>query len=230
LEVGGAPAPPRPPFPILDLAHPDVVLMDLVLPGMDGLSATREIKRRAPETKILICSMHGRLQDVLDAFAAGATGYVIKNEVADQIVIAVRMVARGQRYLASSLATAIDRGRGRKPATADVLSALSEREREVFRMVIQGLPCTTIARELCISRKTVETHRYRINHKLGLHSAVDLIRFAALHELLPDRRKDVPSTVEAIAESFAETMTGPPDTSSLQDRSSNTTDHGTRGG
>jgi DNA-binding NarL/FixJ family response regulator len=220
MQVVGDAAAARAAFPILDVEHPDVVLLDLVLPGMDGLSATREIKRRSPETKVLICSMHGRLQDVLDAFAAGATGYVIKNELADQIVIAVRSAARGQRYLASSLAAAMDRGRGKKPPSADVLSALSEREREVFRLVIQGLPCAAIAKELCISRKTVETHRYRINHKLGLHSAVDLIRFAALHELLPDRRTELPLDVESIAETDTD------DTVPLQDRSNNS-DNGT---
>jgi DNA-binding NarL/FixJ family response regulator len=200
IQVVGDATGARAAFPILDVEHPDVVLLDLVLPGMDGLSATREIKRRSPETKVLICSMHGRLQDVLDAFAAGATGYVIKNELADQIVAAVRAVARGQRYLAPSLATAMDRSLAKKPTNGDVLSALSEREREVFSLVIQGLPCAAIARELCISRKTVETHRYRINHKLGLHSAVDLIRFAALHELLPDRRSEVTQEVEPIPE------------------------------
>jgi DNA-binding NarL/FixJ family response regulator len=200
IEVVGDANAARAAFPILDAEHPDVVLLDLVLPGMDGLSATREIKRRSPRTTVLICSMHGRLQDVLDAFAAGATGYVIKNELPDQIVAATRAVARGQRYLASSLAAAMDRSRSRQSTAGDVLAALSEREREVFRLVIQGLPCAVIAKELCISRKTVETHRYRINHKLGLHSAVDLIRFAALHELLPDRRHEVTVEVEPLGE------------------------------
>jgi DNA-binding NarL/FixJ family response regulator len=188
LQVVGDAASAREAFPILDVERPDVVLLDLILPGMDGLSATREIKRRSPKTNVVICSMHSRLQDVLDAFAAGATGYVIKSELTDQIVVAVRAAAKGQRYIAAALAFALERSHTRKTTGAAVLAALSEREREVFRLVIQGLSCAEIARELCISRKTVDTHRYRINHKLGLRSAVDLIRFAALHDLLPDRR------------------------------------------
>jgi DNA-binding NarL/FixJ family response regulator len=196
--VGEAPS-AREAFPILDAEHPDVVLLDLVLPGMDGLSATREIKRRSPKSQVVICSMHSRLQDVLDAFAAGATGYVIKNELADQILVAIRAAAKGQRYIASPLASALERSHARKTTGGDVLAVLSEREREVFRLVIQGLPCAAIAKELCISRKTVDTHRYRINHKLGLRSAVDLIRFAALHELLPDRRTSPPLSGEDVA-------------------------------
>jgi RNA polymerase sigma factor (sigma-70 family) len=164
---------------LLDAERPDVVLLDIALPGMDGVVATREIRRRAPATRILIMSAHDQTHDVLDALNAGATGYALKSEGPEALVRALRLVARGERYLAPIVASRLAAYETRRRRAEDVLAVLSEREREVFRLAAECLITREIARELCISRKTVDTHLYRIHRKLGLRTAAELVRLAA---------------------------------------------------
>jgi two-component system, NarL family, response regulator NreC len=186
LEVVAEAPHARAAFPLVDKHHPDLVLMDMVLPGMDGSMATREIRQRAPVTQVLIVSMWDARADVLDALAAGASGYALKSEPASALVTAVLSVQRGEHYLAPSLAH-LGAETARTADPQDVLRPLSVREREVFRLSSDGRSTAEIASELCISRKTVETHRYRILKKLNLRNLPDLIRFAAAHGLLRDR-------------------------------------------
>jgi DNA-binding NarL/FixJ family response regulator len=163
-------------FALIAAERPGVAVVDLALPGMDGVVATREIRRRSPRTRILILTVHDQVPDVLDAFAAGATGYALKTEPAEALLEAVASVARGERYLTPSivLPAAVNGG-----APPDALSALSSREREIFRLAAECLAARDIALELCISRKTVDTHLYRIHNKLGLRTATELVRLAA---------------------------------------------------
>jgi len=164
---------------LVDAERPDVVLLDIALPGMDGVVATREIRRRAPATRILIMSAHDQTHDVLDALNAGATGYALKSEGPEALVRALRLVARGERYLAPVVASRLVAYETRRRRAEDVLAVLSEREREVFRLAAECLITREIARELCISRKTVDTHLYRIHRKLGLRTAAELVRLEA---------------------------------------------------
>jgi RNA polymerase sigma factor (sigma-70 family) len=164
---------------LVDTERPDVVLLDIALPGMDGVVATREIRRRAPATKILIMSAHDQTHDVLDALNAGATGYALKSEGPEALVRALRLVSRGERYLAPVVASRLSAYETSRRRAEDVLAVLSEREREVFRLAAECLITREIARELCISRKTVDTHLYRIHRKLGLRTAAELVRLAA---------------------------------------------------
>ncbi len=179
FQVVGEDGTARGAFALLDAHHPDIVLMDVGLPGMDGVVATREIRRRAPRTRVVILTVHDHIQDVLDALDAGAAGYVHKSDDAPGLIEALRVVGRGERYLSPAIADklAVYESRGMK--TTNVLAVLSEREREIFRLAVQCLLTREIARELCISRKTVDTHLYRIHRKLGVRTSAELVRLAA---------------------------------------------------
>jgi DNA-binding NarL/FixJ family response regulator len=166
-------------FPLIAEKRPDVVLLDLRLPGMDGVTASRELQTRAPSSKVMILSAFTRQHDVDEAWAAGVHGYVSKMQDADGLRAAIVAVAGGERYLAPGLVTT-EKTSGREGP----LGALSPREREVFRLLVRGMTTRQIAAELQISGKTVDTHRERILKKLGLHSAVELVRFAANHDVL----------------------------------------------
>jgi two-component system response regulator NreC len=161
--------------------HPDVTIMDLFLRGESGVSATRELCRRQRGARVLILSAVDNPSFVREAFAAGARGYALKEQSADEIVAALRVVASGMRYLPARFDPEL-MGDGKPTEQADGLyGQLSAREREIFNLVVAGHGNQRIASELFISIKTVETHRARINRKLGVHSGVELVRFAALH-------------------------------------------------
>ena len=160
---------------------PDVTIMDLFLRGESGISATRELCRRQRGARILILTAVDNPCFVREAFAAGARGYALKEQTADEIFGAVKVVAGGLRYLPPRFDPEL-LGNGKQATQADGLfGQLSSREREIFDLVVAGHGNQRIATELFISIKTVETHRARINRKLGVHSGVELVRFAALH-------------------------------------------------
>jgi len=173
-EAGNA----RDAFLAIDTHRPDIVLMDVAMHGMDGVIATREIRRRTPRSRVLIFSVHDQIGDVLDALDAGAAGYALKTEGTDALVAALRCVLRNDRYVAPTLAARLASYESRRTKPADTLSILSVREREVFRLAADCLLTREIARELCISRKTVDTHLYRIHRKLGLRTSAELVRLA----------------------------------------------------
>jgi DNA-binding NarL/FixJ family response regulator len=166
------------------LTHqPDVITLDVRLPGTNGIAAIDDIRRAAPDARILMLSMHSAPEFVLQAFANGAHGYAAKDQAASEVVDAIKTVAAGQRYLAPRLPRSLLEMRA-GPLRGSVLDVLSRREREIFDLVARGFSSQGIATQLFISVKTVETHRAHINRKLGFHSTVDLVRFAARHELL----------------------------------------------
>jgi DNA-binding NarL/FixJ family response regulator len=163
--------------------QPELVILDVGLPGTSGIVAIDEIRRAAPRSKILMLTMHSSHEYVLQALAAGAHGYALKDQPPLEIVEAVRVVAGGGRYLAPRLPrTLLDVRSG--TLRGSVLDVLSPREREIFDLVARGFSSQGIAGQLFISIKTVETHRAHINRKLGFHSTGDLIRFAARHQLI----------------------------------------------
>jgi DNA-binding NarL/FixJ family response regulator len=195
LQLVGDTADARAAFPLIDAHRPQVVLMDIPLPGMNGITATRELKRRAPEVQVLLMSAWAREQDALDGFAAGARGFVLKTEPLEALLYALRSVGHGQAYVTRDLrgvsadgVQALQGGSSRRarngPGNVGVLDTLSPREREVLELVIKGWRNRVIASELSVSVKTVDTHRTRINRKLRCGSASDLIRFAADNGLL----------------------------------------------
>jgi DNA-binding NarL/FixJ family response regulator len=196
-EVVGEASTARSAFKIVDSLTPDVVLMDIAMPGMDGVLATREIGRRAPKARVLIVSAHDQVNDVLDALEAGAAGYALKSDGPETLIEAIRVVSRGQRYVAAALAPRLAAFEGRRRRASDVLGILSAREREVFRLASECVIARDMARELCIARKTVDTHLNRINRKLGLRNMAELVRLAASLGMLHSTRTPSPEAGSA---------------------------------
>jgi two-component system response regulator NreC len=190
LTLVGEASDARASFALIDAHQPDVVVMDVALPGMSGTSATRELSRRVPAARILLMAAWPRERDVLEGLAAGASGFALKSEPAETLLYAIRMVGQGQGYLtpeARGMVAANPHAATRRKVPVvpgDVLGVLSAREREVLDLVVRGWANRDMARELCVSIKTIDTHRTRINRKLQCRSAADLIRFAADNGLL----------------------------------------------
>jgi DNA-binding NarL/FixJ family response regulator len=180
FEVVAEGADARSTFPLIDSARPEVVLLDVALPGMDGITAARELIARPSNPKILMLSAYPAPHLVAEALGAGASGYALKADSIDELVVGIRTVARGERYLAPRLSPVALAANG-------PLAALTPRERDIFRMIVSGKTTFELAKELCISVKTVETHRQRIFKKLNVHSAVQLVRFAVTNDVLLDR-------------------------------------------
>jgi DNA-binding NarL/FixJ family response regulator len=166
-------------FAVIESQSPDVVLMDLALPGLDGVAATKQMRIRFPRVAVLVISVHDQLRDVLDALSAGAAGYALKSESPEALVNAIRTVGRGVRYLAPAVAAHVGRYENRRQQAFGVLEVLSERERTVFWLAANCLLTREIAGRLGISRKTVDTHLYRIHRKLAVRSSAELVRLAS---------------------------------------------------
>lgn len=160
--------------------RPDVVLMDVVMPALNGLDATRQIRQEVPEARVLALSMHVDKRYVLGMLEAGASGYLAKEASFDEVARAVRAVAAGQVYLAPTIAGLVVEDATRRPGTTtpNATQGLSPREREVLQLLAEGASARRIARQLHISVKTVETHRRNILAKLELDSVADLVRYA----------------------------------------------------
>ena len=167
-------------FAAIERQQPHVVLMDVMLPGMDGITATHELVTRGAKSRVLILSAYDAPHVVASALEAGAAGYALKAGSVGELVSGIRSVASGKRWLAPGLSPAAD-------ASDGPLAALSQRERDIFRLLVGGLTIAEITAQLCISPKTVDTHRQRIFRKLRVHSAVQLLRFAAANDLLVTR-------------------------------------------
>jgi DNA-binding NarL/FixJ family response regulator len=162
-------------------ARPDVVIVDLALPGMSGIGLARELLRHDPKQRIMALTMFRDQQRVGQALDAGLLGYATKDQSADEVIAAIRAVARRQHYLAPGLSRPRNGGQGAEIG----LESLTRREREVFDLTVAGRSTAAMASELTISKRTIETHRSRILRKLGAHSATDLVRLAARLGLLP---------------------------------------------
>jgi DNA-binding NarL/FixJ family response regulator len=171
-------------------SQPDVVLADVTLPGKHGLELIKDLRALHPEVAVLVVSMHDENLYAERALRAGARGYIMKNEGGEKLIEAVRLVLAGKVYLSASMSARILdswSGHRRQPGRGH-LSALTDREFEVFQFLGQGLTTAEIGRQLHMSGKTVETHRLHIREKLGLKTGPELIklavRWAGAQELL----------------------------------------------
>ena len=165
--------------------NPDVVLMDLKMPGLGGVDATRYLKREAPEIKVLILTMYDDAGYLRQVLRAGASGYVLKKATDTDLVAAIRAVSRGDIPIDPSMAKALvedyvdtKRDSGDHP---EVVRKLTDREEEVLKKLAQGFTNQEIADRLSVSVKTIETHRSHIMEKLSFHSRAELVKYA-LHQ------------------------------------------------
>ena len=161
--------------------HPDVVLMDITMPGLNGLEATRQIKKRFPEVKVVILTMHATEEYVFQILRAGASGYVVKQAAPTELLSAIHAACRGESFLSPAISrTVIEEYIRQAEAMAgeDSYDQLTPREREVLQLIAEGHSNREVAELLHISVKTVETHRAHLMNKLDIHSTAELTQYA----------------------------------------------------
>jgi two-component system response regulator NreC len=167
--------------------HPNVIVVDMLMPGLSGMDVTYQVRQRLPDTRVVVLSMHDDEGYVLTALQNGANGYVLKDSSAADLVQAIRAAVAGQRFLSPVLTERAIQAyinRGQEKTSSDY-ETLTNREREIMHLSVEGLSSPEIARRLSISARTVETHRAHLMHKLGLHSQDDLVAFARSNKIIP---------------------------------------------
>ena len=163
------------------IAHkPDVAIIDVAMPLLNGIDATQQIVRRSPETRVLMLSMHADEAYVMRALQAGATGYMVKDAAGKELLTAIATVAAGRRFFSPVIERLIQDDQGRTPASgfADRYETLSAREREIFQLIAEARSNKEVAALLSISPATVETHRARILQKLDVHNIAEVVLYA----------------------------------------------------
>lgn len=168
--------------------RPNIVVMDIVMPELSGLEATRRIRKLVPRTKIVVLSLHysdGLVREIVDA---GASAYVLKSDASKDLLKAIRAVANHQPYFTSPANEVLTKGicdQNLEAASSGLIyQTLTGREREIVQLLAEGQSCKEIAVGLGISVKTAETHRTNATHKLGIHSVSELVRFAVKHHMI----------------------------------------------
>lgn len=167
---------------------PDVVVMDIAMPEMNGIEATRQIHELHPAVQIIILSMHDELEHIFRALHAGARGYLLKQSASAEVVAAVRTVRAGHRYLSCKISDRVIDDYIQQRTTAEVqspLARLSPREQEVLQLIVSGKANAEIAALLSVSTDTVKTYRSRVMRKLEIDDLPSLVKFAILHGLVP---------------------------------------------
>jgi DNA-binding NarL/FixJ family response regulator len=174
---------------LVEELQPEILVLDLMMAGINGLEVTRQLNKKNPKTGIVILSMHNNEAYVLEALRSGAKAYILKESPPEELVRAIKEVSSGRRYLSSPLTErAIEAYTQRtevKPI--DPYDQLTTREREILQLTSQGCTNTDIASRLYISPRTVETHRTNLMHKLDLHNHAQLIQFAIQHDIIPGK-------------------------------------------
>ena len=165
---------------LVERLRPDVLVLDMMMPGLNGLEAARQVKRRSPNTHVIILSMHKDESYVIEALKNGASAYVLKDSSAEELIKAIDEAISGRRYLSpplseSAIAAYLEKGAA---GVSDPYPSLSSREREVLQLASQGYTNKAIGKRLYISPRTVEIHRANMMRKLDLHNQTELIRYA----------------------------------------------------
>ena len=167
--------------------RPDILLMDISMPRMGGLEALKLVRESVPETRVVMLSMFEKDAFAHEALKNGAAGYVLKGAPSSEMLDAIRSAYAGRRFLSHAIQTTVINGYlsgGRKERAATDFDQLTEREKQVFSLLIQGNSTAQVGEVLCISGKTAEKHRANIVHKLGTPSVVDMIKYAVRHGII----------------------------------------------
>lgn len=185
IEVVGEAADGRKAIEKVAQLHPDVVLMDIAMPGLNGLDATLEIRRLDPDSRVLILTQYDNREYVFPILKAGAAGYVLKHAAATDLVSAIRAVHAGGSFLYPTVAKAVlERYLTQGQVPEDPYETLSDREKQVLRLVAEGHTNKEIAELLVLSVKTVMGHRANLMDKLGIHNRTELVKYAIRHGLV----------------------------------------------
>ncbi len=188
IMVIGTAANGREAIPQVIQLHPQVVVLDLAMPGLNGIETLQQIKGECPDIQIIILSMYSSKEQIFRALQAGACGYLLKETAGLEVAAAVRAARAGRRYLGSGLSETVIDEYMRQRALDQVkspLTRLSRRERETLQLVVEGQSNAEIAAALCLSRRSVETYRLRLMQKLGIDNLPELVKFAINHGLTP---------------------------------------------
>jgi DNA-binding NarL/FixJ family response regulator len=190
IEVVGEASDGADALPLVEESVPDVVLIDVIMPNKDGIEATREIKEAFPNVGVVVLSGHDERQFLFDALKAGASGYILKTADLDEVVATVRSAAKGEAKLDPALATQVlsEFQAYQKAEVAEVYQPLTPRERQILKLMSEGLPNKTIASRLKISERTVTTHVANIYAKLHVNNRVSAIQEAMRRRLLDFNR------------------------------------------
>jgi len=169
---------------LADDATIDLYLMDIAMPGMSGLEAAARIRELRPDARIIMLSMHATGEYVRRAMASGASGYMLKNMAPNELAQAIGKVSAGGRYLSPAIADALEQSASGDAEATGSLAALSARQREILKLLAEGMSTRDIASMLAISVKTVETHRSQLMQKLEIYDVPGLVRYAIRHGLV----------------------------------------------
>ena len=167
---------------LIETHHPDVAILDISMPTLNGIDAARGLSRTAPKTKVILLTQHEEEQYIHEALEAGVKGYVLKNQVANDLIQAIRQVCRGEFYLSPGISRAVmEAYRNKSERPADPLTV---RERQVLQLIAEGKSTKDTASVLGISVKTAESHRMRLMQKLNIHETASLVRYAVRRGLI----------------------------------------------
>ncbi len=167
---------------LIEMHHPEIAIMDISMPTLNGIDAARALTRSAPKTKVILLTQHEEEQYIHEALEAGVKGYVLKNQLANDLIQAIRQVGRGEFYLSPGISRAVmEAFRNKSERPADPLTA---RERQVLQLIAEGKSTKDTASVLGISVKTAESHRMRLMQKLDIHETASLVRYAVRRGLI----------------------------------------------
>ena len=184
-EVVGETGDGREAIELVKTCGPNIVLMDIAMPGLNGIEATARIVKEFPHTRVIILSMHADEEYVLQALRAGAAGYLLKNAAPAELELAIHAVARGETWLSPTISRhVIEEYLGGRSGSAGPLEQLTPRQREILQLIAEGRTTKQIAARLDVSIKTIETHRTQLMERLGIHDVAGLVRYAIRHGLV----------------------------------------------